>query len=68
LATAGGITHWPAAAVGAENGDQLLARGWQWPSLAGVAGGQAVAASLSRPWRAEEKKTDAGELFKEKKD
>jgi hypothetical protein len=34
--------------------------------LAGVAGGQALAARRSRPWRVGEKKTDAGELFKEK--
>ena len=67
MATAGGITHWPAAAISAESGDQLLARGWQWQPFAGVAGGRALAASLSRPWRAGGKKTDAGELFKEKK-
>jgi hypothetical protein len=30
LATAGGITQWPATAIGAKSGDQLLARGWQW--------------------------------------
>ena len=36
--------------------------------LAGVAGGRALAASQSRPWRAGEKKTNAGELFKEKMD
>jgi hypothetical protein len=35
--------------------------------LAGVADGQALAASLSKPWRAGEKKTHAGESFKEKK-
>jgi hypothetical protein len=35
--------------------------------LAGVAGGRALAASLMRPWRVGEKKTYAGELFKEKK-
>jgi hypothetical protein len=36
--------------------------------LAGVAGGRSLAASESRPWRVGEKKIDAGELFKEKKD
>jgi hypothetical protein len=36
--------------------------------FAGVAGGRALAASQSRPWRAREKKTDVGELFKEKID
>jgi hypothetical protein len=36
-------------------------------AIGGVAGGRALAASLSRPWRAGEKKTDAGKLFREKK-
>jgi hypothetical protein len=35
--------------------------------LTGVAGGRSLAASQSRPWRAGEKKTDADEIFKEKK-
>jgi hypothetical protein len=45
---------------------QLLASRCDMQPLVGVAGGQALAASQSRPWRAGEKKIDAGELFKEK--